>query len=302
MGQFFSALSDPSIPFIRYALFAGLISSVAFGVIGSYVVVKRISYIAGAISHSVLAGIGLSLYLKSRYGLAWFSPMLGAVITAVLAAVIIGSVSIYAREREDTVIGAIWSLGMAVGVLFIAGTKGFVDPMSYLFGNILLVTKGDLLLIAVLDGIVVLIGILFYNQLLAVTFDEEFTTARGVPSGFYYMLLLILAALAIVLLVTIVGIVMLIALFTIPAAISGMFARRLWQMMIASTLLTMVFTTAGLGLSYLTNMPSGSVIIVFAGSAYLLATVAKNVSRRIRARSQGNRHDGGQRGARTEAV
>ncbi|HUX13679.1 MAG TPA: metal ABC transporter permease [Spirochaetia bacterium] len=282
MGDFFRALGDPSIPFLRYAFLAGIISSVAFGVIGSYVVVRRISYIAGAISHSVLAGIGFSLYVRSAYGITWITPMVGAVIAALLSAVIIGVVSMYAKEREDTVIGSIWSLGMAIGVLFIARTKGYVDPMSYLFGNVLLVTRNDLMLIGVLDVVVVVLGILFYNQFLAITFDEEFSTARGVPTGLYYLMLLVLTALAIVLLVTIVGIVMLIALFTIPAAIAGMLARRLWQVMIISALLTMLFTSAGLILSYATNLPSGSTIIVFAGGVYVLIAAVRSVIQRYR--------------------
>ncbi|WP_455383465.1 metal ABC transporter permease [Salinispira pacifica] len=282
MADFIRALTDPSVPFLRYAFLAGIISSVAFGVIGSYVVVRRISYIAGAISHSVLAGIGLSLFLKTQHGVLWLTPMVGAVGAAVLSALIIGTVSMYAKEREDTVIGAIWSLGMAIGILFIARTSGYVDPMSYLFGNVLLVTRNDLILIAVLDVVVVVIGVLFYNQFLAVTFDEEYATARGIPTGIYYLLLLVLTALAIVLLVTIVGIVMVIALFTIPAAIAGMLARRLWQMMIVSALITMVLASSGLALSYATNLPSGSMIIVLAGGAYVLTAGVRALVRRLR--------------------
>lgn len=282
MGEFFRALADPGVPFVRYAFLAGIISSVAFGVIGSYVVVRRISYIAGAISHSVLAGVGFSLYLQSARGIMWLTPMVGAVIAAVVSALVIGLVSMYAKEREDTVIGAIWSLGMAIGILFIARTKGYVDPMSYLFGNVLLVTKGDLILIAVLDVVVVVLGILFYNQFLAVSFDEEYATARGVPTGFYYLMLLVLTALAIVLLVTIVGIVMVIALFTIPAAIAGMVTRRLWQMMIVSALITMLLASSGLVLSYATNLPSGSMIIVLAGGVYVLTAAVRSLIRRRR--------------------
>jgi len=206
----------------------------------------------------------------------------GAVLAAVVSALVIGLVSMYAKEREDTVIGAIWSLGMAIGILFIARTKGYVDPMSYLFGNVLLVTRNDLVLIAVLDVVVVTLGILFYNQLLAVSFDEEYATTRGVPTGFYYLMLLILTALAIVLLVTIVGIVMVIALFTIPAAIAGMLARRLWQMMILSALITMVLASSGLVLSYAANLPSGSMIIVLAGGVYVLTAAVRRIVIRLR--------------------
>ena len=136
MSEFFSALFDPQISFLRYAFLTGLLASVAFGVIGSYVVVRRISCIAGAISHCVLGGIGAGLYAQSK-GVTWLEPIAGALITALLAAIVIGLVSIHARQREDTVIGSLWAIGMAVGLLFIAATPGYVEPMSYLFGNIL---------------------------------------------------------------------------------------------------------------------------------------------------------------------
>ena len=122
--QFLSALTDPSLPFIRYALIAGALSSISFGIMGTWVVINRISYLAGAIAHSVLAGIGVCLYLKSKYNLPFLDPLLGALVTGILAAVIIGFVSIKFKEREDTIIGAIWATGMAVGLIFIAKTPG----------------------------------------------------------------------------------------------------------------------------------------------------------------------------------
>ena len=151
MIEFIQALTDPNISFLRYAFIAGMLGSLAFGIVGSYVVVRRITYIAGAISHCVLGGIGAALYLQYKFDLNWLHPMLGALVVALLAALIIGFVSIYVREREDTVIGALWVFGMAIGLLFIAKTPGYVDPMGYLFGNILLISKYDLWMIAGLD-------------------------------------------------------------------------------------------------------------------------------------------------------
>lgn len=271
LSQFFSALSSPYMPFLRYALIAGILSSVAFGIVGTYVVVRRISYIAGAIAHSVLGGIGIGLYLQSKTGLIWFTPMLGAVIAALLSAMLIGCVSMYGKQREDTVIGAIWAIGMATGLLFLSKTPGYADPMSYLFGNILLISKNDLFIVAGLDVVVICLGVLFYNKFLAVCFDDEFARLRGINVSFYYLLLLGLTALTVVLMVRVVGIVMVIALLTLPAAIAGLFSRYLWQIMVISSLLCMVFTAAGLGFSYYYDLPAGSNIILIAGAAYAIA-------------------------------
>ena len=270
MADFINALTNPDLPFLRYALIAGVLSSFALGMVGTYVVTRRISYIAGAIAHSVLGGIGAALYLQHKAGWTWFDPIIGALIAAVFSAVVIGLVSLYARQREDTVIGSIWAVGMAMGVLFIAKTPGYIDPMSYLFGNILLISNTDLWLIIALDALVLGVGIIFYNKFLAVCFDEQFARLRGVNVAFYYLLLLILIALTVVLMVMIVGIILVIALLTIPAAISGMFSRQLWQIMIFSTALCIFFTVAGLGISYNLDFPTGSTIIVLAGVVYLL--------------------------------
>jgi zinc transport system permease protein len=256
--------------FLQYAVVTGLLASVACGIVGSYVVTRRISYIAGSIAHSVLAGLGAALYLRVVYGLTWLQPLHGAIATALLAAVIIGLVSMRAKQREDTVIGAIWAIGMAVGILFIAKTPGYTgDLMSYLFGNILMVSSTDLWLILALDAGVVGVALLFYNKLQAVCFDEEFARLRGVRVELYYLLLLCLTALTVVLLVSVVGIVMVIALLTLPAAVAGYFSRSLRQMMLLSTVFSVVFTAFGLAISYKPNLPSGATIIVLAGAVYL---------------------------------
>ncbi len=281
MIELINALGDPEVPFIRYAFIAGLLSSIAFGIIGTQVVVRRISSMAGAVAHSVLAGIGLSLFLQNRTGIGWFSPIIGAVIAGVLSALVIGWVSMQSGQREDTIIGAIWAVGMAIGLLFISVTPGYTDPMSYLFGNILLISRTDLYLIGVLDVVVVIVGILLFNQLQATAYDPEFAAVRGLKNGFYFMLLLILVAVTVVLMVTIVGIVMVIALLTIPAAVSSLFVRNLRQMMVFSALFTAVFTTAGIGVSYSTDLPSGSMIIVVAGAIYFTAILIRLFVRRV---------------------
>lgn len=279
MTDFFNTLLDPSISFLRYALIAGLLASVAFGIIGSYVVVKRITYIAGAIAHCVLGGIGAALFFSQHYGLSWLTPMTGAVLAALAAALVIGLVSIHAQEREDSVISALWVSGMAAGIMFMAKTPGYIDPMSYLFGNILMISRQDLWTIVALDSCVVTLGILSYSKMLAVCFDEEFARLRGVHTKFYYLLLLCLTALTIVLMIRIVGIVLVIALFSLPAAVAGHFSSRLWQMMAISTLLSMFYVTTGLAVSYGPNLPSGATIVMIAGLSYLLVMAAKMLRR-----------------------
>lgn len=273
MSDFFNAVVDTNTPFVLYALIAGILSSVSFGMVGTLVVTRRITYLAGAISHCVLGGIGLGLYLQNKVGLSFFSPMLGAFLAAISAAIIIGLISIYSKEREDTVIGALWAFGMAVGLIFIAKTPGYVDPMSYLFGNILLVSKENLFMIIGLDLLVVLCGIGFYHKFMAICFDEEFARLRGVQTNFYYILLLCLTAVTIVTLVYIVGIVMVIALLTLPAAMASQFTKHLWQTMILATVFAMIFNISGISLSYIYNLPSGATIIIISVVVYLISTI-----------------------------
>jgi zinc transport system permease protein len=197
--------------------------------------------------------------------------MIGAVTAALVAALIIGVVSMRAREREDTVIGAIWAIGMAIGILFISRTPGYnEDLMSYLFGNILLVRGSDLWLIGLLDAAILVLSIGLYSQLQAVCFDEEFARLRGLQVELYYLLLLGLTALTVVLLVSVVGIVLVIALLTLPVAIAGRFTSSLRTTMVVAAVLSICFTTLGLAVSYGPDLPSGATTIVIAGIAYLV--------------------------------
>ncbi|NCC14022.1 MAG: metal ABC transporter permease, partial [Spirochaetia bacterium] len=150
LASFFGALVSADFPFVRNAFLAGLLSSVLFGVLGSVVTVKRIAGLAGAISHAVLGGIGIALYLSATGKVPGLSPMVGAIVFALLSSIIIGTVSLKSKQREDTVIQAIWAIGMSIGVLFMAKTPGYTDPSSYLFGNILLISNQDLVLLFLL--------------------------------------------------------------------------------------------------------------------------------------------------------
>jgi len=278
VGEFIDALMHHS--FLQYALLTGLLASVACGIVGTYVVTRRITYIGGGIAHSILGGMGVAYFLSVAYRWNGLKPMYGAIIAALLAAIIIGLVSLKSRQREDTVISSIWAIGMAVGVIFISRTPGYnQDLMSYLFGNILMVTHSDLWLIAGLDALVIVIGILFYNQFTAVCFDEEFARVRGLNVSFYYLLLLCLTALTVVILVTVVGIVMVIALLTLPVAVAGHFTRTMWGTMILATILSIVFVVTGLAVSYGPNLPAGATVILIAGLAYLLVAVGAGIYR-----------------------
>jgi zinc transport system permease protein len=277
MLELWNEIFNSGLPFLRYAFIVGLLASVAFGIIGTFVVTRRITSIAGAIAHCVLGGIGAALYFRVEYNLAWCHPILGAIVAAILAAVVIGFVSIYAKQREDTIIGAIWAIGMAIGLLFIAKTPGEVDLHSYLFGNILLISQDDIYITLILDIVIIVPAILLFNNILGVCFDSRFSELRGVRVKFIYFTLLIMTALTIVLMVNVVGIIMVIAMLTLPAAVAGQFTKRLWSMMILSVLLSIAFTSTGLALSYQIAMPSGPTIVVIAGICYLGSLIYRKV-------------------------
>ena len=258
--------------FLQYALLAGLLAAVPCGVVGSWVVIRRISYMAGGIAHSVLAGLGLAHWLRIVHGATWITPMGGAVAAALLAALVIGWVGVHLRQREDTVIGAVWSSGMALGVVFIGLTPGYTtDLMSYLFGNILMVTAGDLWLMGALAATVLAVAGAFHRQLLAVSFDAEFAELQGVPVARFTYLLLALTALTVVVLVSVVGIILVIALLTLPAATANLFARRLGRMMAGAVAICAVLTAGGLLLSYGPDLPAGAVTILLAGLVWFAA-------------------------------
>ena len=282
MTEILEALRDPNVAFFRYAMIAGIIASVSFGIVGSYVVVRRISYIAAAIAHSVLGGIGGALWLHYKLDLSIspdLSALLGSIIAALVSAIIIGVVSLRAREREDTIIGAIWATGMAAGLMFIYATPTQINLESYLFGKIILVGKSDLILTAILGVIVVGVSVLFYHHLVAVCFDEEFARLRGVNATFYFLLLLCLVGLSIVLLVRLTGIILAIALIVLPAATSSRFSRRLGKVMVGAILLSMLYTTGGLMLSYSLDTDAGPVIVLIAAAVYFIVAAREHYRR-----------------------
>jgi zinc transport system permease protein len=250
---------------LRNPIIASILASVACGIVGTYVVVKRIVFISGGIAHASFGGIGLGYF----FGI---DPVLGALVFSPIAAVIMGIVSRRTKLPEDTAIGILWAIGMAIGILFVYLTPGFApDLMSYLFGDILFVSSREMILMLILDIVIALVTFLLYKELLAICFDEEFSTASGLPAERLYLALLCLVALTVVVLIRVVGIIMVIALLTIPAAMARQFTHNFKKMMLLSVFFGIVFTQCGLWLSYLLDWPSGATIILVAGALFLIS-------------------------------
>ncbi|MDD3933244.1 MAG: iron chelate uptake ABC transporter family permease subunit [Methanoculleus sp.] len=248
--------------FFRNALVAGALASVACGIIGTYVVVRRMVSVSGGISHAAFGGIGLGYFLG-------IDPLIGAAGFTVATALGMGALQLRAKQQMDTLIGAVWAAGMAIGILFVYLTPGFApDLFSYLFGNILLVPRGDILLMTVLVVIIVAVVAFLYRELQAVTFDPDYATVMNLPVERLSLLLLVLIALTVVMLIRVVGIILVIALLTLPAAISRLYTTRIWSMMLGAVALGIIFTVAGIWLSYLANVPSGATIILVSTLVY----------------------------------
>jgi len=281
MSLFLEHLS--TYPFLQYAVVASVLASVACGIVGSFVVVRRRTYIAGAVSHCVLGGMGAARYMQTVHAVAWLTPMLGATVAALAVAALVGFITVGGGQREDTALSAVWAVGMAIGVSFIMATPGYnEDLMSYLFGNILMVARRDLWLMLALDVVIVAVVALFYNRFLVICFHEELARLKGIHVGLFSLVLLVLTALTVVLLVQIVGIVLVIALLALPAATAALLVRRLWQVMLVSILLSLFFTLGGLTLSYAPDLPAGATIVELAGATYALVLIGKTVWKRVR--------------------
>jgi len=256
--------------FMRHALLAAVLVSVACGIMGTYVVVRKTVFISGGISHAAFGGIGLGYYMG-------VNPIMAAIPFSVGAAMSIGVLSKKLKLHEDAAIGVLWTVGMALGVLFIHLSPGYApDLFSYLFGSILTVPLSDLMMMGVLDCIIVVTVILFYREFMAISFDEEFARVVGVPAGWLYLVMMCLVGLSVVVLIRAVGVILVIALLTMPAAISQYFTSRIKSMMLLSVLIGGSATISGLLVSYAGDLPSGATIVLILG---LLLMVASGVHR-----------------------
>lgn len=273
--------------FLWLPLLTGIAASFTGGIIGSYVVTKRIVFIAGSISHSVFGGMGIFLWLERTYDLSFVTPLSGAFLSAIVSACILGVTHLHYKEREDSVIAALWAAGMSVGIIFIAYTPGYnVELMNFLFGNILWVTKSDLWALILLDSIVITCTLIFYRKFQAICFDEEHAYLQGIPTKALYILLLCLIAISVVLLIRIAGAVLVISLLTLPAAIAGGLTSTLSSMMKIATSIGILLVCLGIYLSYQLNWPPGATITLLATLCYV--PILFRLSDRIRRRLSGS--------------
>jgi zinc transport system permease protein len=241
--------------FFRNAFIAALVASITCGIIGTYIVSRRIVFISGGITHASFGGIGMGYYFG-------FDPILGAIAFGILSALGIEFFTKRADLREDSAIAMLWSLGMALGVIFIFLTPGYApNLMSYLFGNILTVSKNDLIYLFILAVFVICFFLIFYRMIIFVSFDEEFALTNNAPVRLFNALLISLVALTIVLNIRVVGIILVMSLLTIPQAIANLFTKRFDIMMIYSILFGFLGSISGLAFSYIYDIPSGAAII-----------------------------------------
>ncbi len=251
--------------FFRHALAAGLLASLLCGVIGTLVVVNRLVFLSGGIAHAAYGGIGLSVF----FGLPFLAGTLGF---ALAAAMVMAAITLRARHRADTIIGVIWAVGMALGIVMIDLTPGYqADLMSYLFGSILTVSRVDVFVLLGAGLMAVLLVAYFYRDLSAMAFDEEFAALRGVPVRRLYFLLVGLVALSVVLIIRVVGLILVMALMTIPPYIAEGHTASLRTMMLLAVGLSALFTSAGLCLAFAFNLTSGAAIILTAAAGFFVS-------------------------------
>ncbi|WP_455757632.1 metal ABC transporter permease [Sulfurimonas sp.] len=260
-----------SYDFIQNALIAGIIVSFISGIIGSLIVVNRMVFLAGGIAHASYGGIGIAIYS----GIPIF---FGASIFAVTAALFMAFITINQRERIDTFIGLIWAVGMAIGIIFVDLTPGYnVDLMSYLFGSILAVNRDDLYFMGSLFVLIVFIVTFWYRDILAVSYDSEYAALRGTNVKFFYTLILVLSAFTVVVAIKVVGLILVIALLTIPIYIAHNLSSSLYSMMIISGLIATVFTVIGLWMSYSFDLTSGACIILVSALSLMIFMIVSKI-------------------------
>ncbi len=262
-------------PWFQRALVAGALASVACGIVGTYVIVKRMSAMAGGLSHAAFGGVGLGYF-------AGFDPLIGATVFALVSGAGLGVAVRRLESGIDTLVSMLWAVGMAVGLIFVALTPGSApDLMSYLFGSILLVPSQYLGFVAALDAGLVVVVLLLFKELEAVAFDEEWARLMGVRVSWVVQAMLAMVSLTVVVLIQVVGVILVIALLTIPAAIARQWAHSLGRMMVLATLIGTACTWGGLFLAQAVagwSLPTGPLIILLAAAAYATSSLARAVT------------------------
>ncbi len=272
--SFFNDL--PQFQFLQFAVIAAVLCSIVSGLIGSFVVIRRSTYVTGAVAHSALGGIGIARYFQVTFDWRWFSPMLGAVLSALIASAAIAMVRSKASEREDTILSVIWASGMAVGITFLSMTPGYAqDMMGYLFGDILLVNSWDL--VTMVGLMLLIIGFVSwkFDRLLAVSFNPQLAELRGANPLLLEAFFTIATAMTVVVLVRLVGIVMVIALLTLPAATAARLSQSLPRTILLSIGISIFSMLTGIWISYEFNLPTGATIIEIAAAIYLIVLLLK---------------------------
>jgi zinc transport system permease protein len=259
-----SLLDAFAYDFLRHALAAGLLAAVLCGVVGTFVVIKRLAFVSDGISHAAFGGMGVCFFLG-------VDPLLGAIPAALACALVLGLADQGTLRSSDAVIGVLWSVGMAIGIVFIYMSPGYApNLMTYLFGNILLVQRREVLVILVLAVVVLVLLYLFRRSLVAVAFDEVSARVQGVPVRALMALLLGLIALTVVVLIQVVGLILVVALLTIPPFVALRLFKDLGRVVACSVAVGVAITLGGLALSFLYDLPTGPAIILL-GAALLLA-------------------------------
>ncbi len=251
--------------FMRNALYAGLLISLICGIIGTFVVVNRMVFLTGGIAHAAYGGIGTALF----FGIPYIYGTLGF---SLAAALVMTAVSLKAAHRADTFIGVLWAVGMAVGVILVDLTPGYnVDLMSYLFGSILAVPASEIVWMIAMGAVTLGVTLFFYRDLIAISYDLEFAKLRGVPVQFLYFLFMALVAVAIVFIIRVVGLLLVVALLSIPPYIAEKYSNSLGMMMIISVGLSVVFNIGGLWAAYCFDLSSGATIIIVAATGFFIS-------------------------------
>lgn len=262
-----------SYGFINNAILATLIGSISCGLIGTYIVTKRLVFITGGITHASFGGLGLAYFLG-------FPPILGAAIFGSGAALGVQYISSKRKIRVDSAIAMTWSFGMAVGIIFIFLTPGYApNLMSYLFGSILTVSSTDLWLMVSLMIVIVAVFSIFYKPILFISFDEEFAQSQGIPVRLFNNILIILVALTSVLYIRVAGIILVLSLLTVPQNLAMLVTKQYKWIMILSVAFGWLGSLAGLALAYWVDIPSGSAIIFTLILEYFIGSTVISILR-----------------------
>ena len=254
---------------ISNSVYAGALLSIAIGIIGSLIVINKATAITGSIAHGSFGGIGIGIFLGVNI-------LLSTTLFTLLLAFILSFIAIYYRHRLDSLIGVIWAIGMSIGIIFLNLTPGYnADALSYLFGNILLIENKDLIIMSAIDALLIVSVIFLYNRFLAMSYDMEFLKVRGVNANILYTYFLILTSLTVVMSVKSIGIILILALFTIPPLIAEKFTKKFYQMIILSSVLSAVFITAGIIISYFYDLAPTPIIVILAAAGLFLSMFRK---------------------------